>query len=175
LGITGPAGVKLAVEMLSHAFNRNMQKATLLAGDLDFKPIIDELVRLGTHVTLAYDPRSVAVQLKRAADARREIKFRDWYSWSTREWQEKYPLPSRLDHNQVSFYSSSVENISEIRRGKVSGKPGLVSFRRHNVSGQFILLGFSDSFIKVPLGYEHNDANLVVRYAEAQHGAIEWE
>jgi uncharacterized LabA/DUF88 family protein len=35
--------VLLAVDMLTHGFNRNMTHATLLAGDLDFRPIVEAL------------------------------------------------------------------------------------------------------------------------------------
>ena len=34
----------IAVDMLTHPFDRNMERATLLAGDLDFKPLLDALV-----------------------------------------------------------------------------------------------------------------------------------
>lgn len=42
--------VMIAVDMLTHAFRRNMQQATLLTGDLDFKPLLDALVQDGMFV-----------------------------------------------------------------------------------------------------------------------------
>ena len=44
--------VKIAVDMFTHAIRENMDRATLLAGDLDFYPIVDALVRNGVYVTL---------------------------------------------------------------------------------------------------------------------------
>ena len=44
--------IMIAVDMLMHSFNRNMHRATLLASDLDFKPLLDALVQAGMHVTL---------------------------------------------------------------------------------------------------------------------------
>ena len=37
--------IMIAVDMLTHSFRRNMQRATLLTSDLDFKPLIDALVQ----------------------------------------------------------------------------------------------------------------------------------
>ena len=50
--------VMIAVDMLTHTFRRNMQEATLLTGDLDFKPLIDALVRDGMFVNLWYPPQA---------------------------------------------------------------------------------------------------------------------
>ena len=44
--------VLAAVEMLSHAFRRNMTEAVLIAGDLDFRPVVRELVAAGVYVHL---------------------------------------------------------------------------------------------------------------------------
>ncbi|MBD2254416.1 NYN domain-containing protein [Nostoc parmelioides] len=41
--------IMIAVDMLTHSFQKNMDEATLLAGDLDFKPLIDALVLNGTE------------------------------------------------------------------------------------------------------------------------------
>jgi uncharacterized LabA/DUF88 family protein len=46
--------VMIAIDMLMHSFRRNMHEATLLTGDLDFKPLIDALVQEGMFVTLWY-------------------------------------------------------------------------------------------------------------------------
>jgi len=37
--------VLLAVGMLTHGFNKNMSRAVLLSGDLDFRPVVEALVR----------------------------------------------------------------------------------------------------------------------------------
>jgi uncharacterized LabA/DUF88 family protein len=50
--------VLLAVEALDHAFRRNMAHAYLIAGDLDFAPLVDTLVRNGTYVTVMYEKTS---------------------------------------------------------------------------------------------------------------------
>lgn len=49
--------ILLAVDALDHAFRRNMSEVTLLAGDLDFAPLVEALVRLGVWVEICYDAR----------------------------------------------------------------------------------------------------------------------
>jgi hypothetical protein len=58
----------IAVDMLTHSFRRNMHQATLLTGDLDFKPLIDALVQEGMFVTLWYPPSTTSQELIAAAD-----------------------------------------------------------------------------------------------------------
>jgi uncharacterized LabA/DUF88 family protein len=60
--------VMIAVHMMTHSFRRNMHQATLLSGDLDFKPLIDALVLEGMSVTLWYPEGSTAKELIAAAD-----------------------------------------------------------------------------------------------------------
>jgi hypothetical protein len=60
--------VMIAVDMLTHSFRRNMHEATLLTGDLDFKPLIDALVQEGMFVTLWCPPGTTSKELIAAAD-----------------------------------------------------------------------------------------------------------
>jgi uncharacterized LabA/DUF88 family protein len=48
--------VLLAVDMLSHAFDRNMKRAVLISGDLDFRPVVAEAVRRGVS-----EPKWIAI------------------------------------------------------------------------------------------------------------------
>ena len=60
--------VMIAVDMLTHSFRRNMHEATLLTGDLDFKPLIDALVHEGMFITLWYPQGTTSKELIAAAD-----------------------------------------------------------------------------------------------------------
>lgn len=65
--------VKIAVDMLTHTFRRNMHQATLLTGDLDFLPLVEALVREGMFVRLWYPYGETSRELKAAADAREAL------------------------------------------------------------------------------------------------------
>jgi hypothetical protein len=73
--------VLLAVDMLTHSFNKNMDEAVLLSGDRDFRPVVESIVRLGTLVKVADDPRSGSRPLARAADNEMEIDITALCRW----------------------------------------------------------------------------------------------
>lgn len=60
--------VMLAVDMMKHAYRRTMDHAVVLTGDLDFQPLVEELVETGCHVTVAACRWSSAGPLLDAAD-----------------------------------------------------------------------------------------------------------
>jgi uncharacterized LabA/DUF88 family protein len=72
--------VMIAVDMMIHTIRRNMSKATLLAGDADFAPLLNALSNEGMFVTLVH-PASASTDLLAAADARKLITARVLYDW----------------------------------------------------------------------------------------------
>jgi len=70
--------VRLAVDMMTHAFRGNIYRATLFAGDSDFVPLLKALVAEGMHVTLWHPPQANA-ELKGAADSTRIFEFKTDY------------------------------------------------------------------------------------------------
>lgn len=64
--------VMIAVDMLMHTVRANMQQCTLLAGDVDFQPLLEQLVREGMFVTL-WHPAQAAQDLIGAADSLRPL------------------------------------------------------------------------------------------------------
>src|SRR6266852_7669972 len=75
--------ILLATDMLTHGFNGSMGNAVLLSGDLDFRPIVEALVRHGVFVEVWYHRSSVAQDLPGAADFGHVIRFRELYSWNS--------------------------------------------------------------------------------------------
>lgn len=93
--------IMIAIHMLSHTVHRNMAKVTLLAGDLDFKPLVDALVQEGMYVTLWCERRSTSRDLAYSADARRDLNL--WSVWNntTKAFKKRYPLPHRFSQPGV--------------------------------------------------------------------------
>lgn len=103
----------LAIDMLTHASLRNMHEVTLLTGDLDFKPLIDALVRNGMYVTLWYEKSTTSKELIYSADARMPLSVRDICGWATSGFKKLNQLP------YVGITSSKeTENSGLIKRGK---------------------------------------------------------
>jgi uncharacterized LabA/DUF88 family protein len=86
--------IMIAVHMLSHCHRGNMQRATLLASDLDFKPLIDALVQDGMHVTLWHPPFKTNRELVKAADSRQRFDVQTAHAMLPSAEQVRFPLPS---------------------------------------------------------------------------------
>ncbi len=86
--------VLLAVDALDHAFRKNMEQVFLIAGDLDFVPLVDSLIRLGTYVRVIYQAKSAARGLYSAADLASPITFNEVYFWTTDGFRKQHPLPA---------------------------------------------------------------------------------
>lgn len=69
--------VRIAVDMLTHTHQRNMHRLSFIAGDRDFRPLIEQVVREGMFVELWYSKSSIDRDLLREADARRALDV-DW-------------------------------------------------------------------------------------------------
>lgn len=95
--------VKIAVDMLTHAAGRSMDKAVLVTGDLDFRPVVESLVELGVIVQLAYDPRVTAAELQDAADLRLPLDIDHWHSFCTSKFRTEHPLPTHWHGDKGKF------------------------------------------------------------------------
>jgi uncharacterized LabA/DUF88 family protein len=109
--------IMIAVHMLSHTIRGNMAKTTLLAGDLDYKPLIDALILEGIHVSLWCERRSTSRDLVYSADARRDLSLWEVWNLATNEFKKKFPLPRRYSHGEIKR-----EGLKPIQQG--TSKPG---------------------------------------------------
>lgn len=98
--------IMIAVDMLTHSFRRNMHEATLITGDLDFKPLIDALVQDGMYVSLLYPKGRVNYELVDAADSKRPLTIGKVQQWFTDTFKSKVKLP---DINQFKNLNLGME------------------------------------------------------------------
>lgn len=154
--------VLLATDMLTHGYDGNMATAVLLAGDLDFRPAVENLVRRGVFVEVWYELKSASAELPGAADYGMKLNFHPLYDWSTAHFKARHPLPT------VSTKDERVE-------GKLI-KEGLCDGRR------VLLIGVdaSQSVLRLegsdhPRLYHHADHGVLERYVPLIHGTIDWK
>ncbi|NER06966.1 MAG: NYN domain-containing protein [Okeania sp. SIO3C4] len=107
--------VLLTVDMMNHTIRNNMTKAVLIAGDRDFKPVVESLVSMGMYVIVAYDPRSNSQDLRYAADNSIPLSFDNYYNWSSLKLTNKYPRP-RTDQDRCRPSDANL-----LKQGKVDG------------------------------------------------------
>lgn len=87
--------VRLAVDMLTHTFRGNIQRATLFAGDDDFIPLVEALVREGLSITIWHPPQASEALLS-AADNRRPFDLACVHSLLT--FDGRTPAFQQLNH-----------------------------------------------------------------------------
>jgi|GEM_PF-2669507 len=113
--------IMIAVDMLRHSYRKNMDKATLLTGDLDFKPLLDALVLEGMHTSILYSKESISTELLYSADSNKRIKIRDIFDWIQDDKKYKYSMP-------VFHQSLIIENPTIKREGiTVNGQVTLMT------------------------------------------------
>jgi uncharacterized LabA/DUF88 family protein len=101
--------VSIAVDMLTHTFMKNMQKATLLTSDLDFLPLINALVLQGMYVNLWYHEGHTNEDLIIAADSHEAVTVSDIYFWSSLSFQANHSIP----YNWKSLHKE-IEGLNKI-------------------------------------------------------------
>lgn len=158
--------ILLAVDMLTHGFNGSMKKAVLVAGDLDFRPIVEALVRIGVFVEIWYQRASTAQDLPGAADFGNEIRFRQYYSWNTEAFKRAHPIP-REDWPGGGPYGELV------RVGLVAGRQA--ELRRHPGTKPIQLSFWITIEPGDTLCIRDTDETLIERYVAAQHAPIQWQ
>lgn len=147
--------------MLTHGFNRNMERAVLIAGDLDFRPIVEALIRAGIFVEIWYERTSSAKELPLAADYGWELPWNQLYTWSTDAFRAEHRVPE--SPRTVSDFPL----LTQIKRGKFDGRDCELMQR-----GDFILRVQFSSGVN---WFQHRDADVLERYFALMWKPIEWE
>lgn len=111
--------ILIAVNMLMHTIRKNMNHCTLLAGDEDFKPLIDALIQEGMNVTIWADKASASKNLLYSADRIKELSLMEVWRSSTKDFQIKFPYP-KIYNMPLTEKHSMIYNHK--RRGHIDKK-----------------------------------------------------
>jgi len=84
--------IAIAVDMLTNAHRKNMNEALLIAGDLDFQPLLLALAQDGMPVTL-YHPPKASKELLRTALIRKPLNLPTIWAIAAPEFTQKYRYP----------------------------------------------------------------------------------
>lgn len=158
--------VLLAVDALEHSFRKNMEVAVLLAGDRDFVPIVESLVRLGTYVHVIYHPASVSAELHEAADVARALNIDHLWGWSTADFQSRCRIPqTQWQDSRADLFPRSVLRVGALPDGREvkiwDANAGLFSLTVYQAAQTDLL--------------NHFDKGILERYASAKYGDIVWK
>jgi uncharacterized LabA/DUF88 family protein len=109
--------VLIAVDMLTHAYRRNMHTLSFIAGDQDFRPLVEALVRDGMFVELLSESKSVSQDLILTADAFKMIDLYLVYGWLDTDFRNTHSLPERSWNFPKSEYSGNLLEQCETNSG----------------------------------------------------------
>jgi len=130
----------ISIDMLRHTFRKNMHKAALIAGDLDFLPLLDALVMEGMFTTLWYSSNSISNELLSSTDSVKRIKIAQVHQLLSKEDKIKFPIPKmlttkiKIDEKHKLKKSGTVDN-SEIDLYKVGENFKAITKKRSNGTG----------------------------------------
>jgi NYN domain len=159
--------VLLAVEMLDNAFRKNMDVAVLIAGDADFVPVIEAVMRLGTWVEVCYHRSGASEELFSAADHAGQFTFHDLWNWSFDEFQRQHPLPIRslgIHYDVVKFLPRN------LKTGKNTKGEAITAAERGTDLGEFFIYEHAWQAL---ITYSNRD--VLEKYYIEQFGNIMWD
>ena len=139
--------ILISVNMLMHTIRSNMDSCTLLAGDEDFKPLIDALIQEGMNVTIWAEKQSASDLLLYSADRKQYFTALDLWKNCTKVFQEKYPLPksqglSLMQSHQIKYKHLAEGNIGSRKIYKIAGDNGITIALQSENSQAFTMLNF---------------------------------
>lgn len=104
--------VQLAVDMMSLAARGMYSSATLITGDLDFKPLVDALVDLGLDITLIYPAGHTNNDLIAAADRAVEANVDWFFACATQRFLKAYPSPQyQFNHRSTDMRPAALGEV----------------------------------------------------------------
>lgn len=155
--------VLLAVDMMNHAIRGNMTIAILLAGDRDFKPLVESLIQIGTYVHVVSDARWRSEDLAWAADESSKLSFRNYFNWSAESLRAQYSLPDATANVDPPAGATLVK--AGITRGLA-----VKLYRTNN----FFLIYQPESEYGYSLRFLSEDPERLELYFRLQYGDISW-
>jgi uncharacterized LabA/DUF88 family protein len=155
----------LSVDMLTHALHKNIGKVVLVAGDLDFLPAVESLVRAGVYVRLMGERTHTAPELIDETDEFLELDYNELINWA-------HGLsPNDKINKAVRYETTATHQENELRRGElriVSGKPIQLYWYSN-----YCVLVHSDGALH---GASCRDAGILTRWLERKFsGTVHWQ
>ena len=157
--------VQIAVDMLTHSYRRNMHHAAFIAGDQDFKPLVEAVVREGMFIEIWFEKSSANTDLLDAADGRRPFDLYGLHGHLESEFRESHPLPTRWIQGDRNSGSARLLKTGTCAEGTAELYEG---------DGEYILIrpsqGSRDSFLHMA----HPGLDYLERVAALVAGEVTW-
>lgn len=169
--------VLLAVDMMSHSFNRNISKAVLISGDRDFKPVVQSIAMAGTYVEVMFWKKTGSKELGREADNVNLLDMVQLVRWAKIEESEDrnrhFPATSACNcpGGNSDYLPSIAKSLKEgtARDGKTTRT---IKLSYHDSSGRYVF-SVLDGKVRV-LDHYFRDRSMLETFVTEQYGPITW-
>ena len=164
--------ILIAVDMLTHTHRRNMERLHLIAGDQDFRPVVDAVVREGMYVHLWYERETGSQELLEAADATHMLDPYEMLSKTTPEFRHFHTLPSRWSCDGMNRDQMLGVQVAEAR----TAERELVRLWNWNTGGAHTTAEIETQLFNGVrfTYYRHHDEALVKKMCAYEHVLTPW-
>lgn len=164
--------ISISVDMLTHTYRKNMDQLTFVAGDQDFRPLLEAVVREGMYVTLKYGAISISRELMHAADAKAELGYYELHALCTSDFKNRHPLPPRI--GRIASQSVGLP-IIEIAYSKNVEVAWLCKSPISNISYTLRAVTRLPPPNAPLMDYESQSIDSLKKTYEFCHGPVEWK
>ena len=175
----------LAVQMMEHAFRGNMNKVVLFSGDLDFRPLVESLVRLGLFIHVVADQKHFSSDLLYSADKHTKLNFKNYYDWTLTDFQKKNHLeivpvkffPENVGKDEFDYIKTGSCNNNEVQLYKNRKSKGLRLYSKLISPSKNYAYSLDQNEMIFTLNSELETEmfNKLDLYFELMHGKIDWK
>jgi len=172
--------VLLAVDMMNHAYSRNMTKAVLISGDRDFRPVVQSVAATGTYVQVMFRKETGSKELGKAADIVEHLDISTLIEWTIiapgdTRWAH-FPTTYHLNFGSLDARDNYKEHNHVLARsGYLASSRGLPrKVRKHEISGTS---GFAYYIDRTPMGFAthaFHDIALLEEFITLKYGPVTW-
>lgn len=148
-----------------------MDQLTFVAGDQDFRPLLEAVVREGMYVTLRYGAKSISRELMHAADAKQELGYYELHNLCTEKFRSSHPVPSRTFTTEIGGNNLKIKEIAHLNDIEVAWL-----YKSDFTSVGYILDAATD--LPAPqsiMRYQSNDLQKLKEVLEFCHGTVVWK
>lgn len=159
--------ILIAVDMLTHTHRRNMEELRFIAGDRDFRPLIEAVVSDGMYVTLWYGEHNTSDDLIHAADSKRALDIFELYNYCLPAFKLRHVLPTRGIGN--SMYGAKIVEVG------YAGVDEVAWLEQRGNSDEYQLWAVNTKSASGPYWvYQKASLERLKQTYAVCHGAVEW-
>jgi len=157
----------IAVSMVRFAYIGKMSNAILLSGDTDFRPVVEELVRMDVDVKIVGNKNNVSQELMGEATSVQLLDIDDYYKW-TKESVKTTKTLEKIKMRTLIDVANAPANSLLLKNGKYLQDD--ITLKQENESSFFLMRQGQKEFLFIA---SDSPTDLEI-YFELKYGKIDW-